>query len=472
MVDVETPYSDGWWLKRLLAQMYAKPVRSAVSTSILDSRRFDFRRDQWLDLLWAHYTGEPPMPGINDKWANATREFLRLAKTQYGSLVVEAMLDRVQFIGVRHTNSAASDADGDDDVRALMKQSGAFWQDAEEFAFALGEGYVLVGPDGEGGSIATAEDPREVTAIQDPLVPHRILAALKIYDDDLDEQTVAAVYLRGDAEKPDRVATFVTDSGNAHLGFNPDSWTLDEDRSKPLPIQGLGVPVVRLPNRNGMGEFEKHLDLLDRIYNGVADRLWTAKYQAFRQRGIQSDNLPDTDEDGKKVNYDEIFESDPGALWRLPGDTKMWESSQSSVSEILAPIRDDVKELAAVSRTPLHMFTPDAMTGSAEGASLAREGISFKAEDRIARWSPDAIRVARLLLAYSGQEYDVDMEAMFAPVERLSLSQRMQAGAQAKTAGVPAAGVWADVMQMSPETVKRWTSWAAEEQLFAGLGEE
>lgn len=150
----------------------------------------------------------------------------------------------------------------------------------------------------------------------------------------------------------------------------------------------------------------------------------------------------------------------------------MWESSQSSVSEILAPIRDDVKELAAVSRTPLHMFTPDAMTGSAEGASLAREGISFKAEDRIARWAPEAVRVARLLLAYGGKPYDADMEAMFAPVERLSLSQRMQAGASAKAAGVPSAGIWADVMQMTPETVKRWTSWVAEEQLFSGLGDE
>jgi hypothetical protein len=56
---------------------------------------------------------------------------------------------------------------------------------------------------------------------------------------------------------------------------------------------------------------------------------------------------------------------------------------QVDLGPVRQAIRDDVQDLAAVTRTPLFYLTPDAANGSAEGASLAREGLVFKTEDRI-----------------------------------------------------------------------------------------
>ena len=142
-----------------------------------------------------------------------------------------------------------------------------------------------------------------------------------------------------------------------------------------------------------------------------------------------------------------------------------------NVQEVLLPVRDDIRELAAVSQTPLPTLLAEAANGSAEGATLAREGLSFKAEDRISRWSPAMVQVIRLALAYSGKPVPAELEPMWAPVERLSLSQRMAAGRDARSAGVPLAGVWGDVMQMPPATVKRWSDLRDEDMLMEGIGE-
>jgi hypothetical protein len=61
------------------------------------------------------------------------------------------------------------------------------------------------------------------------------------------------------------------------------------------------VPVVRFKNRRGVGEYEPHLDLLDRIDNEVFRRIGISAYQAFRQRAAIG--LPNEDEDGQEIDY-------------------------------------------------------------------------------------------------------------------------------------------------------------------------
>jgi hypothetical protein len=83
-------------------------------------------------------------------------------------------------------------------------------------------------------------------------------------------------------------------------------------------------------NRNGVGEFEPHLDVLDRINHMILQRMVIATMQAFRQRAIKGDteDMPDKDpETGEEIDYDDIFAADPGALWRLPKVRDMWESA-------------------------------------------------------------------------------------------------------------------------------------------------
>lgn len=470
--DLDTPYSDGWWLKRLSKALYDKPKRPP--TKISDDRRCEYNRSEWLDMLWARFTGNGPLQRIADRYVDATRDFMRLSKTNFGALVVEALQDRTQFLGVRSAEGA--DADGDDTVRAFLTENGPFMDDALTYAYALGTGYVMVGPPAEGEklAIATAEDPRQVIVATDPARPSIIRAGLKMYRDDDANEHIAALYLPGDPKaagddpgSKDRYRTAVRKGASwSGLAFSPKSWDWDADRSGPLSVQGLGVPIVPVVNKLGTGEFENHLDLLDRIQNGIADRLWTAKFQTFLQRALIGD-LPTRDAAGNEIDYNDIFSADPGALWRMPAGSSVWESKQVNLDGLLAPVRDDIKEFSGATRTPLFMFSPDSMTGSAEGASLARESLTFKAEDRIRRFSPAAVRISRLGLAYSGKAAAGELQAMWAPVERYSLEQRGAAAVQAKTSGVPQRSVLSDIWQFAPTTVARMERERRSDLLYA-----
>lgn len=476
-IDAGTPFSDGWWLRRLHKSFNERPKPDPAR--IRQSRRHLFTRREWLDLLWSYYTGEAPLPRVSEKHRETTREFLRMARANYGTLAVEALLERTILVGVR--TGADNDANGDDIVRRIHGANGAWLQDTLAFTYTLGEGFVFVGPgDREDTALITAEDPRQVAVARDPVRPHVARAAVKLYRDEDAGTDVAHLFLPADPEseddagQQDRVRVAVKGGSAGGTRFVPSSWEWDNDRSGPLRVQGFGVPVVPYRNRLGMGEFEPHIDLLDRINNMIADRLWTAKLQAFRQRATKGD-LPDTDPaTGEKIDYDEIFEADPGALWQLPTGIDIWESNVVDLTPILLSVRDDVKEFSAVSRTPLTMFTPDAANGSAEGASLMREGLVFKGEDRTTRLAPAALQTVRLALAYSGQEAlakDTALEAMWAPIERYSLAQRGQAATAGKASGVPFESIMSELWQFGPETVARMQSQRGADLLFQEPGQ-
>lgn len=467
-IDVETPGSDGWWLRRLAKQMHSRPTR--ISSKLCDDRRYDFTRNEWLDMLWSRFVGNAPLSQVSDRYAQATREFMRLTRTNFAALIVEALQDRTQFQGAQAVGN--EDADGDDTVRAVLAANGSFFDDALTFSYALGVGYVMISPPQEGESIATAtaEDPRQFVVATDPIRTNVVTHALKLYRDHEAGSDVAHLFVRGGGSAPDRVAVATRGSAGSWSGvrFSPRDWEWDGERSGPMPVQGLGVPVVPLVNKYGFGEFENHIDLLDRITNGIADRLWTSKFQTFIQKAVEGE-LPDVDPvTGEKINYDEIFLSDPGALWKLPAGAKIWESRTVDINGLLAPVRDDLKELSAVTRTPMHLFTPDAMTGSAAGANLASDGITLKAGDRTKRFSPAAVRVSRLALAYSGKSLDGELQAMWGPTERFSLQERGVAAVAAKNSGMPWRSRMSEVWQHPPATVARMERERRADLLFQG----
>jgi hypothetical protein len=466
--ELEQAGSDAWWLRRLAKEMHTRPVR--LQPKLCDDRRYDYTRSEWLDMLWARFVGNTPLTKVSERYADATREFMRLTRTNFAALIVEALQDRTQFVGAQSVGN--EDADGDDTVRDVLSANGAFFDDAITYAYTLGRGYVMVSPPqgGETVATATAEDPRLVSVATDPIRTNVVTRALKMYHDADAEVDTAHLFVRGSANSPDRVAVAVRPASSAWSGlrFVGRDWTWDAERSGPLPVQGMGVPIIPLVNKLGLGEFETHLDLLDRISNDIADRIWTSKFQTFIQKAIEGD-LPDVHPvTGEKINYDEIFSSDPGALWRLPPGAKIWESKTVDINGLLAPVRDDLKELSAVTRTPMHLFTPDAMTGSAAGANLASDGITLKAGDRTKRLAPAAVRFSKLALAYSGKPVTGELQAMWGPIERFSLQERGAAAVAAKGSGTPWRSIMSDVWQHSPATVARMERERRADLLFDG----
>jgi hypothetical protein len=455
--DILTPQSPGWWLNRLANRMW---------WSVYQER---------LTLLESWYRGEPPLPQGAEAAREAYAATQRLARSNFAGLVVESLRERVIPVGLR----TAGPTDDTDDTAEWD-----VWQDAgldvisadvHRTALALGVGYVIVGdvdPETKVPTI-THEHPRHAITEQDPLVPRRTLAGLKFLHDPIEAQDRLYLYLPGliyTAFRP------CLSDGACVYSFSSQTWSwsvVDEQgtpEAQALPdALAQDVLITEFRNLDGLGEFETHLDLLGRINHVILQRIVIGTMQAFRQRGIKG--LPQTyppghAKAGQPVDYSQVFVADPGAVWQLPADADMWESTQVDITGVLKAIQDDVQHLSAVTRTPMHVLSPADANQSAEGASLSREGLVFKAEDRINRLSVSWARVLTLANRWLEQSEPVvrPSQLIWVPPERPSLSERAQAAAQAKD--VPWRTKMEQIMQFPPELVDRMESERAGDQLL------
>lgn len=439
MIDTQPFQSPGWWMKRLLDRLVdAQP------------------RYETLDL---YLRNEQHVPVTASKTVrDAYRRLMRMAKTDYADLIVGAVTDRLKPLGFR-TGADADDL-GDDEAWRIW-QANALDVDAPlvfRGSLALADAYMIVGgvDDELGAPLITPEDPRQVIVEPDPRRRRRAMAAVKAFSDDLSGTDVCYLYLPGVVIRARR------DHSEQALNEGWDDWAWDGD-PQTYPVEGAEnvVPVVRFANRldtfgRSCGEFEQHLGLLDRINYTILSRLEIATLQAFRQRAVKG--VPTHDEDGTPIDYSDIFSLDPGALWHLPATAEMWESGQVDLGPVRNAVRDDVQDLAAVTRTPLFYLTPETAQGSAEGAALAREGLVFKCEARCLELGESLEQVMALAFLFAGDRERAnraDMEVLWAPPERFTMQARYDAASKAQAAGVPWRTVMTDVLQFSPQKVDR-----------------
>lgn len=450
MIDVEAPGSPGWWLQRVARKLEGRQKR--------------------LQDLHDRYAGNPPLPEGAENVREAYRSFQRKARTNYSELIVEATRERMAVTGFR--TAAASDDLGDAQARELWEANGMDVESADVHTnmLSMGDAYVIVGRDDDGVTI-TGEDARQVVTIHDPVRQRVVRAAGKVFHDGEEGVDLAYLYLPGRVYRArrDRRARIGT---RPAVRFSPVSWDWDEEAGGEdgLPTPGVDrVAVVRFRNRRGVGEFEPHLDVLDRINHQILQRMVIATMQAFRQRAAK--NLPLKDEAGKEIDYAEMFPADPGAMWALPGNVELWESAQVDLTPILSAVKDDVVQLAAVTRTPLPTLMPGDGTDSAEGAAFKREGLVFKAEDRIKRATEGWKDVMSLAFQMAGDEERADrgrLQVLWASPERRSLAER--ADAASKATDLPFRTKATTIWGFAPAEVDRMEQERAGDLLIAALG--
>lgn len=457
-IDTSEPKSEGWWLQRLL-------------TRLAD------RRPHY-DLLESYYDGTNVIPVHADRaCSDAYRRLMAVSNTNYAELVVEAVRERMQPVGFRL--SGEDGPTGNERARQIWLANSLNADSAQVHAASLSMGmaYVIVGDKRDpeiGAPLITPEDPREVIVETDPARRRRVLAGLKAFHDTVDGVDRAYLYL------PGKVLRAVRDSTRTNVDAERGLLTFDsgwEWEGDPEVYEGPPrvVPFANRPKIGHMvtrGEYETHLALLDRINYTILQRVEIATLQAFRQRAILVDpeDMPDRDpETGAEVNYDSILEQAPGSLWRLPMTAKLWESGQVDLGPVRQAIRDDVQDLCAVTRTPLYYMNPDSFSGSAEGASLAKEGLYFKAVDRMTEAGESWDQVMALAMSADG-DTPVDrsvMEVIWAPPERRSLSEKADAASKALAGGMTWRATMQDVWGLSPAEIDEMERERAAEALAA-----
>jgi len=418
-------------------------------------------RNEVLDTLWSYNVGDAPLPQVAEGYEEAFRDVIRQARCNYAPMCVNAMLDRMELHAV--STLADNDAGGDDVAARIMDESGFGAMATELFGyqFALGEAFAMAVDNDGDTPTAHAIDPRRCIGVPDKARPNRLRAALvKEYDPILQEES-AHLFLPG---------------RRYDVKYDGTTWTVD-NINRPEAITGLdklgGIPIVRFQNPHGLGEYERHLDLLDRINDMTLKRLIIVAYQAFRQRAIIGDDTEDDaedDDDAQPIDWDAlaatVFKANPGALWKVPEGFKFWESQALDLSSILNAKRDDVKEFAAVTGTPLHLITPDAANGSAEGAGLMRESSTSKIRNRRSGAAPQMKLLWRTLFALDNQaDRGTSIKLHWGPIEFRTLAEKASASAQA-VGTLSLQQRSQQIFEMSPEETEANINQMAAEQIL------
>lgn len=444
-MDTTTLNSPGWWFRVLAEKM---------ST-----------RNTALTTLENYMTGNAPLPEGAHGLRAAYQTFQQKARVNFAELIVEAVQERMTVTGFRV-------GDGEE----LSKEADRIWSYNELDTFSgdvhadmlgLRDGYAIVAPGPDGIPVITREDPMLVIAEMDPLRPSKPRAALKMFRDEYSGFDTAYLYLPGVVYCAQRKNTGPL-SGTITVDMTGWEWVAGKSPMRwPRGFEDV-IPVVRWHNKNGVGEYERHTDTLNRINYTVLQRLVITALQAYRQRAVKgSEKIPEVelgpdgspllDADGNTIPVDvaALLTPGPGALWLLPEGVDLWESGTTDITPILAAAKDDIRDLAASTRTPMHMLMPDGANQSAEGASAAREQLVYKAADRIKRASYGWNQAMALALRMQGAAVNVlDIETLWSPPERLSLAERADAASKLIPAGVPWRTVMTDILHFSPEKVE------------------
>lgn len=477
---LKTRGTPEWWMARLAAKA-------------LDANRL--RR---LAILEAYRAGRPPLLNVSPEQRQVYYDFLRIAKSNFARVIVRAPAERM---AVRAIRTAAADDDSGDEV-AWRYWTGAGMDVAETDIYSdmltFADKPVRVAVRADETPVALLCEPWQTFVVPDPLDPLTAKAAFHITWDETAETTYAYLWLPGEQwvascpapTAPGRVSVPGTQipgrwrfDGVRKFSFTPSAFTMRPNADEVAEADRDGgpycetfavqdVPVVLYPNRDGVGEFEEHIDLLDRINHTIMTRVVTAVVQAFRQRALEQslgpngetvDRLPDTNPDtGEKINWSEALQPGPDALWKLPPGVSLKDLPEVQLTPIVSAGQEDIKQLSSVTSTPFSLFSPDGINQSAEGAQLTREGLTFKVEDRDKIAGRSHARVLSLMFKfgadadrYDGQGNDrADAGRIvfdWKPAERYSLAEKGQADSQNKTLSrdMAAAKIW----QLTPDEV-------------------
>lgn len=452
----DAPFSPFWWMKKLTDRQTKRLPR--------------------LDELAAWMDNEPPLPEGAPEWEATFQAFYKDTRTNVAALAVSSVRDRLTPLGFR--TAATDDDNGDRKAAEVYADNNMPVETVNLLTKVLGlsEAYTMIGPPleddedfGSNSAVITVEDPRQVITAEDPLRKMRPRAAMKTLHDPDYGLDICYIYVPADPDhNPERAVAYRATKRSArgtswgqNFRLAPKAWTWDD---QPILLNSKRLPIVHFQNRGGVAEYEPHLSILNRINRITLQRMIIGEIQAFRQRAIEGlpryypDDFPVAELRGKEIDYTGIFKPGPGSMWMVPEGAKFWESQPIDLRPLLDEERMEYRTASAMMGIPVSYFNPDDTNGSAEGASLQREVLTYRAEDR------QTIVEAGLNMTMSHAFEQMndrtraklsDIETIWAPIERLSLTERYNAAVQANAAGLPQDTIRRTVLKFTPREMAR-----------------
>lgn len=421
-------------------------------------------------LLKRYVDGDAPLPEADKNTREAWRRFQKQARTNWGRMIREAVADRIVPNGITIGGSATSA----ESMRAQLiwrnNRMDSVFKDWVRDGLTFAESYLTVWSANAAGDVPviTKDSPETMCVAEDPLQPWRVRAALRVWRDLDAGKDFAIVWMFGARQKFSRDC--YTGTRMRLVRGVQGGWEADGDA-----VATAGAPPIAVyRNPDGIGEFEAHLDVINRINGGILRRLAIESMLAFRSRALKaadkSPGLPDKDLQGNDIDWASVLPFAPGALWKLPPGIDVWESAATDITPLLSSSRDDIRQLASSTSTPLPMLMPDNANESAAGATATNQGYLSKCGDRCSEAKVGGTAALVEALTTDGVDVgDATVDLSFEPVEMVSLAEKMAAAAQARAAGMPVKTIWRKVLGWSPEEISEAQQDLADETLTTML---
>ncbi|MEV4971952.1 phage portal protein [Streptomyces scopuliridis] len=435
-IDATKVESPGWWLQRLGKKMLDERA---------DSLDEDGETEPGLDTLRKYAEGKTPLPAVPGLDPREVAEWMKDARTNWTSLVLDSPVERLGVDGFRFGSSGGETVKADEDANRIWRENHMKADSGlvHYGAISSRRAFVLVERDDNGRPRLTHETPRQV-AVEHAQGNRRELAAgLKLWRDDWTGDTRAKLWL------PDREYDFVTKtdaptfSGRAASLRNWDAFQLPNSPDGES-INALGVvPLVPFINRRnrrlaGFAEHEDVLRIQNRINLSLINLIAAMKYGAFRQRwaaGLEVDEDPVT---GAKI---QPFQLDIRKLWTTDdAEVKFGEFSATDLAPYVRAVESAVQDLAAITRTPPHYIIGAVVNVSGDALKAAETGLVAKVKDRQDELGEGWEAVMRLSFRILGDVKKAeawDLETVWRDPESRTVSELADAAVKKASAGVP-----------------------------------
>jgi hypothetical protein len=372
-----------------------------------------------------YYTGNHPLPWLAPQARDEFRRILKMTRSNYMGLVVDAMVERATVEGFRFADSDKGDQD-----------SWTIWQannlDADSDTGWLesgigGRAYFLTAPNKTTPTSPNiwVEHASQCIVGYEPGTNRRgRRAGLKVWNDDWTGEIHATLYLLVNGA----LYLFKYRSAKPQSGGKPE-WEqrLVDGEDFGAPGNMDAVPLIEIPNNprllsGGISELYDVTDVQDRVNKTLADRLITQDYGAFPQKWATA--WPDEDDDG---NPNQI---DVGRNRMVTTDveqTKFGQWDAAPLDPYSAAKREDVKDIASRTRTPAQYLLGEMSNVNGETLKASESGLISKVRQRLRPWGEAAEEAMRLARGLAGLSTPSDLETIWADPQYRTDAERTDA---------------------------------------------
>lgn len=325
-----------------------------------------------------YYAGEHDLAFATDKFKNAFGTLFREFALNLCPAICDAVRDKLRVTGFSVESepaNAATDIARECRRIWLTNRMGTRAGEVHKEALKSGDAYVIVWPDAAGRAVIYPNRAGSCAVIYDDEQPGKVVRAAKYWHDS-DKRTRLNLFY------PDRIEKFVTrpDTASATLAAGE---FVSAGAAVPNPYDC--VPVFHFANNADIGspgrsELEPAIPIQDGLNKSILDMLVAMEFAAYRQRWAA----------GIEIEYDSTgvpippFTAGIDHVWMSQSpETKFGDFGTANLEQFLK-VKDGFRvDLASVTGTPLHYFTPT-LEGMRSGISMARSETRFlgKVRDR------------------------------------------------------------------------------------------